>query len=138
VTPVYFTDRDLGKSFPAALRAAGILVEEHAAHFAPNTPDQVWIAEVARRGWTALTHDARIRYKPNGRDAVLQAGLGLIVLVGAAPHADLAGNFIRSVQQVEAFVARTPLPFIARLYRPSPADLRKKPSAPGRIVPWLP
>jgi hypothetical protein len=30
VTPVFFTDRDLGKQFPGILRSAGLTVERHA------------------------------------------------------------------------------------------------------------
>jgi hypothetical protein len=30
VSRTYFTDRDLGKQFPAILRAAGLAVERHA------------------------------------------------------------------------------------------------------------
>lgn len=61
---VFFTDRDLGKQFPARLREAGLQVERHADHFQPATPDEVWLPEVGRRGWVVLTHDERIRYKP--------------------------------------------------------------------------
>ena len=62
---VFFTDRDLGLQFPSILRDAGLSVERHADHFAPACPDDVWLGEVARRAWIALTHDTRIRYKPN-------------------------------------------------------------------------
>ncbi|MGH9423743.1 MAG: hypothetical protein ACRD3J_27460 [Thermoanaerobaculia bacterium] len=61
---VFFTDRDLGTRFPEILRAAGLLVERHADHFAPDTPDEEWLEAIGRRGWVALTHDMRIRYKP--------------------------------------------------------------------------
>jgi hypothetical protein len=70
LTFVYFTDRDLGKRFPEILAAAGLNVERHGDHFAPDTPDEVWLEKVGKRGWIALTHDRRIRYKPNERNAV--------------------------------------------------------------------
>jgi hypothetical protein len=38
---VYFTDRDLGKRFPEILRASGLN---------PETPDEVWLEEVGKRG----------------------------------------------------------------------------------------
>ena len=63
--PVFFTDRDLGKRFPEILRAAGLTVERHADHFAHDCPDEDWLQSVGRRGWIAITHDSRIRYKPN-------------------------------------------------------------------------
>jgi len=61
---VFFTDRDLGRQFPATLRAAGVRVERHDDHFGPDTLDEEWIGEIGRRGWVAVTRDARIRYSP--------------------------------------------------------------------------
>ena len=40
MNPVFFTDRDLGKRFPAILRDAGLTVERHADHFAHDCPDE--------------------------------------------------------------------------------------------------
>ena len=36
----YFTDRDPGRQFPQALRAAGRKVERHDDHFTPLTQDE--------------------------------------------------------------------------------------------------
>jgi hypothetical protein len=91
---VYFTDRDLGKRFPEILRASGLNVERHADHFPPETPDEVWLEEVGKRGWIALTHDQRIRYKPNERDAVMRHRVALLVVVGKAPFSDLARSLV--------------------------------------------
>ena len=65
MNPVFFTDRDLGKRFPAILRDAGLTVERHADHFAHDCPDETWLEVVGKRGWAAITHDGRIRYKPS-------------------------------------------------------------------------
>ena len=86
---VYFTDRDLGKRFPEILRSSGLNVERHGDHFAPDTPDAEWLEVVGDRGWIAITHDRRIRYKPNERDAVMLHRVALLVVVGAAPFPDL-------------------------------------------------
>jgi hypothetical protein len=59
---VFFTDRDLGAAFPQILRTGGLTVERHRDHFEPDCPDEHWLAEIGRRDWVALTHDARIRY----------------------------------------------------------------------------
>lgn len=75
----FFTDRNLGKRFPQLLRDAGLAVEHHDAHFAPATPDVEWIQEVAARGWIAISHDERIRYKADERSAVVAHGLGLLL-----------------------------------------------------------
>ena len=122
MTRCYFTDRDLGKQFGAILTAGGLTVERHVDHFAPDTPDDVWLAEVGRRGWIALTHDRRIRYKPNERDAVMRHRVGLLVIVGAAPFADLAHAFLATLPSIEHFLDNHAPPFIAKVYRPSPSD----------------
>jgi PIN like domain len=133
---VYFTDRDLGKRFPEILKTGGLTVERHADHFAPDTADEVWLEEVGKRGWIALTHDRRIRYKPNERDAVMQHGVALLVIVGKAPFADLAGAFVTSRPVVERFLDQHKPPFIAKVYRPSPAETARRTTAPGHIELW--
>lgn len=135
---VYFTDRDLGKRFPGILRSGGLTVERHADHFAHDTPDETWLEAVGRRGWIALTHDRRIRYKPNERDAVMRHGVALLVIVGAAPFPDLARAFVSSIPAIEHFLRRHKPPFIAKVYRPSPADTAQNKAAPGRVELWYP
>ena len=90
---VFFTDRDLGKQFPEILREAGLSVERHSDHFAPDRPDEEWLEAVGREGWIAITHDARIRYKPNERAAVVRHRVALLVVVGKTPFPDLARSF---------------------------------------------
>jgi len=138
LTFVYFTDRDLGKRFPEILRSGGLTVERHGDHFAPDTPDEVWLEKVGKRGWIALTHDRRIRYKPNEWNAVLQHGVVLLVIVGAVPFGDLAHAFVATVPRVEHFLAEHEPPFIAKIYRPLPAETARRSTSPGRIELWYP
>jgi PIN like domain len=93
VTLVYFTDRDLGLRFPEILRNDGLTVERHQDHFRHDAADEVWLAEVGRRGWVALTHNSRIRYTPNEKEAVIRHGVRLLVIIGDAPYPDLARSF---------------------------------------------
>jgi hypothetical protein len=137
LTRVYFTDRDLGKRFGEILRAGGLAVERHSDHFAPDTPDEVWLAEIGRRGWIALTHDRRIRYKPTERDAVMRHGVGLLVIVGAAPFPDLAHGFVATLPRIEHFLANRKPPFIAKVYRPSSGDAARH-AVLGRVELWYP
>lgn len=134
----YFTDRDLGQQFPDILSAAGIAVERHSAHFAPSTRDEEWIAEVASQGWVAVSHDKAISRRPNERQAVLDARLALLIVIGAVPYAQLAESFVATRARIDAFVRRHKPPYIARIYRPTPADLAKKRNPVGRIEHWLP
>jgi len=138
LTLVFFTDRDLGTVVPEILRAAGLSVERHRDHFPPDCPDEDWLAEVGRREWIALTHDARIRYKPNELAAVVRHRVRLLVIVGKASFSDLAASFVATGRRIEAFLGRHPAPLIARVYRATPAELAKNPSAPGRIERWYP
>jgi hypothetical protein len=134
---VYFTDRDLGKRFPEILRAGGLNVERHADHFAPATSDAIWLQEVGKRGWIALTHDQRIRYKPNERDAVIRHGVALLVVVGKAPFPDLAHAFVATLPRIERFLAEHDPPFIAKVYSPAPADVLRG-VAVGHVELWHP
>ena len=134
----YFADRDLGQQFPNILSAAGIAVERHSVHFAPTARDEEWIFEVASRGWVALSHDKAISRRPNERQAVLDARLALLVVIGSVPYAQLAENFVATRARIDAFVRRSVPPYIARIYRPTPADLAKKRHPVGRIEHWLP
>lgn len=67
----------------------------------------------------------------------MAAGLGLLIMVGAAPYPELAENFVRTRARIEAFVRRHSPPFIARVYRPTPSELKKKLRATGRVELWL-
>ena len=136
MTHVFFTDRDLGKRFPEILKSAGLQVERHADHFSQDCPDETWLEEVGRRGWIAITHDQRIRYKPNELAAVMQHGVGLLVVIGHAPYPQLAQAFVATRGKVLEFVAQHEAPWIAKVYRPSTSDTR--PDAPGRIELWHP
>ena len=135
---VYFTDRDLGRRFPEILRAGGLTVERHEDHFAPEAADETWLEAVGKRGWIALTHDRRIRYKPNERDAVMRHGVPLLVIVGATPFPDLARAFVATLPRIERFLRRHKPPFIAKVYRPSPAETARRSDAPGRVELWYP
>ena len=83
MTVVFFTDRDLGSRFPQILAAAELTVERHRDHFAPDCADEVWLRSIGQRGWVALTHDRRIRYKPNELSAVIRHGVALLVIIAA-------------------------------------------------------
>lgn len=135
---VFFTDRDLGQQFPAILRAAGLTVERHGDHFEPETPDEEWLAAAGARGWIALTHDRRIRYKPNERDAVMRHGVALLVMVGAAPYPELARDFVVTLPRIRRFLARNGPPFIAKVYRPALAHGRRSGNVRGRVERWYP
>ena len=134
---VYFTDRDLGLQFPKILQDAGLTVERHRDHFAPDAQDEKWLAFVGAKGWVALTHNSRIRYTPNEKQAVISHGVRLLVVIGQAPYPELAKSFVATQARIEAFLRKHDPPFIAKVYRASPAELEKNPSAPGHVALWV-
>jgi hypothetical protein len=133
---VFFTDRDLGKRFPEILSESGLSVERHGDHFGPAATDEEWLETVGREGWIAITHDARIRYKPNERTAVVRYRVALLVVVGKAPFPALARSFVVTLPRIELFLTKHSVPFIAKVYRgvgPPGAE-----PSPGRIELWYP
>jgi hypothetical protein len=130
---VFFTDRDLGVRFPEILRTAGLKVERHRDHFRPDCPDEEWLEVVGQREWVAVTHDHRIRYKPNELNAVIRHHVRLLVVIGKAPFPALASSFVSTAPRIEAFLARHQPPLIAKVYRPTTSELARRPDAPGRI-----
>lgn len=135
---VYFTDRDLGKRFPEILSAAGVEVRRHDEYFAPDCPDEDWLEAVGTNGWIAVTHDRRIRYKPNELAAVVRHKVRLLVVIGQAPYPELAKDFVGTLSVIEAFLAIHEPPLIAKVYRASPGDRARKATAFGTIVRWYP
>ena len=61
----------------------------------------MWLCEVFARGWVALSRDARIRYKPNELEAIVQHKATLLIIVGHAPYADLARHFVLHAALIE-------------------------------------
>ena len=69
---------------------------------------------------------------------MVQHEASLLVVVGDAPYADLARSFVATLPRILAFLEDHRPPFIAKVYRASPADLEKSPDANGRIELWYP
>ena len=137
MTPIFFTDRNLGKLIPKLLRKTGINAEKHSDHFPDDARDGEWLTEVGRRNWYCLTHDRRIRYKPNEKDAVMRAGIGLFILVGNATHQELANNLVNTLHKIERFIEKHNRPFIAKIYRPSKKFRSLSTRRPGNVELWL-
>jgi predicted nuclease of predicted toxin-antitoxin system len=117
--PVLFVDRSLGRRrIVDALRHAGANVVHHDDHFPPATPDEEWLTAVGRRGWIVLTKDIRIRYKPNEKEAILEAGAVAVILVsGNMKGEEMAELFVRSLGHIERVAGRATPPAIFTLGR---------------------
>ena len=135
---VYFTDRDLGKQFPARLRAAGLRVEWFFDHFGDKTPDTAWLSVVGGREWVVITHDERIRYKANELAAVVKHRVAMLLVVGHAPYPVLAQHFVHTLPRIEAFVDAHQPPYIAKVMRPAQKELARRADTPGSVSLWYP
>lgn len=120
----FFADRNLGvKIFSAILRAKGITVHLHQDHFAQNAADVDWMPEVARRGWPIISPDIRISRDRLEVEAIMTSGAAVFCLAGGhLTGEEKARNFLRCLPQITSVVARTPRPFIARVYQPNRDD----------------
>jgi hypothetical protein len=121
VSVVYFTDRDLGLRFPEILKQAGLAVERHADHFDPDAPDEAWLEEVSERQWVAITHNSRIRYSPNEKQAVIRHRVRLLVIIGDAR--DSVSNRTISEQESSS-LDREGVPRLARRVEEESGRLR--------------
>jgi len=135
---VFFTDRDLGNRFPQILAAAGLTVKKHSDHFRANCPDEEWLKIIGQKGWTAITHDGRIRYKPNELDAVIRNDVALLVVVGKASFQELAQNFVATIPKIMELLKTHSPPLIAKIYRPSSKGIAKDSNSPGSAELWYP
>lgn len=91
-----------------------------------------------KRGWVAITHDQRIRYKPNELQAVIDARATLLIVVGKVAFPDLANCFANSIDKIDEFLDQHQPPLIAKVYRPSSAEAARNPVAAGSVVRWYP
>jgi len=126
--PSLFVDRDTwSRVLDEALRAAGIPFVAHRDHFAPDTPDVEWIAEVGRRGWLVVTRDQQIRRRPNELAAVRAAGLHLFALTsGNLSAADTAALVVRAWPRMKTAAATTSAPALWSVTRAGEVRLIKQ------------
>jgi len=134
----FFTDRDLGKQFPRLLAEAGLAGARHGDLFPPDGSDEQWLEHCGRQGWVADTHNSRIRYVPNELAALIRFRVMLLVIVGKAPTADLAHNFMQTRPRIESLLDTLAAPAIVKVYRPAPAELLRVPATAGRVELWYP
>lgn len=99
-----------------ALMHTGFKVEIHRDHFTAGTEDAVWLKEVARRKWIAITRDQRIRYRPNEIAAVRQSGARMIFVTGGnLGSAELAALLAAHAKKLGHFVDKRKGSFMAKL-----------------------
>ena len=117
--PILFLDRDFGRiHVAAALREAGELVEVHDDHFPQDAEDEVWLPEVTRRGWIALSKDNAIRRAVRRgflqRLTVARCGARLFIFTGSDMTGPQIGATLSEMApKIRRMAANQPAPFIA-------------------------
>jgi PIN like domain len=116
--PVFFTDRDLGKRFPERLRDAGLRVVTHHDLFGEAAiADVEWLRLVGRKGLIVISHDESQTRRRDEIEAMMASGVRAFYVVGKAPLAELALEFVALKEQVLELIRRRQEPFIAKVYR---------------------
>jgi hypothetical protein len=131
----FFVDRNLvARSFVQILKNADVVIELHEDHFRHNTPDNVWIPQVAAQGWIIVTGDRRIASNPDERQAVIDSnGRSIHLVMGRnGNHKIVATNFVNSIAKIEKFVNQNQPPFLAVLRRPNDKEFAI--NKPGHIT----
>jgi predicted nuclease of predicted toxin-antitoxin system len=121
----FFIDRCLGsKKVADALRQAGLTVEIHEDHFAPDALDVDWLTEVGAWQWVVLTKDANISRRTLEKMAVARAGIKLFILASqniASP--EMINILVQAIEPMKNLVYNHPAPFIAKIYRNHQVEL---------------
>jgi hypothetical protein len=112
---VFFVDRSLGGRVVAqALRVAGEEVRVHDDHFAQDTDDEVWLADVGARGWAVLTKDVVIRRDSLQRRVLLAANVAAFMFArGDVSGGVMAAAFAMALPRMKRALRRFDLPLIA-------------------------
>lgn len=122
----FFLDRQLGRyKVASALRAAGLTVEIHDAHFSQSAPDTEWLAAAGANGWIVITRDDRIRYRVAEKQALRRAQVRAFVLAarGDLRAEELAEIFLAALPKIRRTIIEQPPPFIAKISRDAQVTL---------------
>jgi PIN like domain len=102
-----------------ALRQAGLKIEIHDDHFAPDAKDEEWLTVAGQKQWIVVTRDERIRYRVAAKQAIRRARVRAFVLTaqGDLRSEILADNFVKALSKVRRTVQEEKPPFLAKISR---------------------
>jgi hypothetical protein len=116
---VYYLDANLdGPDITARLRAGGMRHQRHRDHFASDAEDEVWIPQIAERGWVIVTRDVAIKRRPFERAAWQAAGAILLMIRGAKLNAEALANLLLEAYaagRLDAYILKRVPPMIIHL-----------------------
>lgn len=111
---MFFLDRSVeSASVAAALRDAGVQVRLHGDFFAHDAKDEVWLPDVAHRGWIVLTRDKWIRRRPIEKQALIASGARAFVLTwGNLRGREMAEMIVKHIDSMARLARITEPPFV--------------------------
>ncbi len=121
--PDLFLDRSLGRlKVPRLLRDAGLRLVTLAGHYGlpadEGVADEEWLELAGKSGWAVFMKDARIRYNPAERAAVLRHAVRCFCLTSQSLSSDeMARRFLDSLEAIAQACADDPGPFIYAVHR---------------------
>ena len=113
----FFLDRAAeSKALQRALKSKGAHVEVHADYYDPDENDQVWLPEVATKGWVIISQN---QFNELEREAIRNAGgRAFLVVHGEMKGEDEAEMVAAALPKMLRILKANSSPFIARLYNP--------------------
>ena len=118
------------KAILEALATAGVAVERHCNHFPSGTEDVVWLPEVGRRRWIAVTTDDHIRRRAVEKREVLRHNVRLFVFTSNnLAGATMAAILIKALPEMRKLIRKQTAPFIPSITKSSAINLLWPPRA---------
>jgi hypothetical protein len=118
VLPVFFLDENHCRN-PHVIRAIeekGLTCEKHLDHFPAGSEDTDWLPIIARRGWTLITTDARIRTNFLEREAVRVNSVRMFYFAKNNLAGMEMGNALRhGLPKMLSLIQSQPPPFTASI-----------------------
>jgi hypothetical protein len=113
----FFLDRAAeSNALHDALEAKGTRVEMHRDHYKDDEDDQVWLPEVASKGWVIISQN---QYNALEREAIRNAnGRAFLIVHGDMKGEEEAQMIAAALPKILRILKANPAPFIARLYNP--------------------
>ena len=115
---ILFLDRSMGKGIGCALKCLKrfpATIQLHDDHFARDTGDDVWLADVGRWGWVAMGRDYHHHLMDVERDAIRAHRARVFYLWGAnASQWEQLRVLAKAWDRIEA-ACHEPAPFIYRI-----------------------
>lgn len=102
---VYLDENLHGPQFADVLRAAAIEFRTCGEEGLSGVADEVWIPQIAGRGWVIVSGDMMTRFSAIEKSAIVASGAKYVLLPRASrtPHPTLAQNFVNTFELLASF-----------------------------------